>query len=162
MLRSPLGKNRRKPRFLARLRIWGSGARIPPVAPVPGSIPDTWVTVYTGDIGNTFPSNGRRSRSNSDALKQPKAAAKLSRIKMYANTCSPWRSRVPSVLLTRSDPGATARNRRRCCPRGRPGNAPADIRDHPCCSGRAREARPKPRRPSTPVVESLRSDPGDR
>lgn len=23
-----------------------------------GSIPDTWVTVYTGDIGNTFLSNG--------------------------------------------------------------------------------------------------------
>ena len=38
-----------------RLRIWGSEVRILPGAPATmGSVLDTWVTVYAGDMGNSF------------------------------------------------------------------------------------------------------------
>ena len=41
------------------LRIWGSEVRILPGAPnLLRSVPDTWVTVYSGDMGNTFGPKG--------------------------------------------------------------------------------------------------------
>jgi hypothetical protein len=55
-----------------RLRIWGSGVRIPPSAPVlRGSVPDTWVTVYSGDMGNTFAPKGFSRGSSLEVCVQP-------------------------------------------------------------------------------------------
>jgi len=47
------------PRKSIRLRIWGSDVRIVPGAPPSqGSVPDTWVTFYSENIGNTFGPKG--------------------------------------------------------------------------------------------------------
>ena len=50
------------------LRTRGSWVRILPGAPpIQGCIPVTWVTIYTGDMGDTFGSNGLSTGSSRQA-----------------------------------------------------------------------------------------------